>query len=243
MNLPPKYSIVIPAYNEESLLPRTLKSVKSAMSQIQLAGEIIVCDNNSTDRTAAIAGQSGARVVFEKHNQISKARNTGARAGRSEFLVFIDADTQISPELLKAALDRLMSGQCCGGGAVLTMDKKLKPGERFGVQFFNLLSTTYRLAAGCFIFCSREAFESVGGFSENLYASEEIRFSRKMARYGKDHKKPFCIIRTPPVLTSARKMEWYGPVKHGLLITAVVFFPFLLRYRWFCWFWYKRPKQ
>jgi glycosyltransferase involved in cell wall biosynthesis len=62
------YSIIIPAYNEEEYLPVTLASVKHSMDTLgQFEGEIIVTDNNSTDRTALVAKESGARVIFEEH--------------------------------------------------------------------------------------------------------------------------------------------------------------------------------
>jgi len=80
-------SVVVPAFNEERLLAATLDSIKAAAQAFDGSGgwELIVCDNNSTDRTAGIAHAAGARVVFEPHNQISRARNRGAAAaaGRS----------------------------------------------------------------------------------------------------------------------------------------------------------------
>ena len=75
------YSIVVPAYNEEKLLPATLRTLRQAMNgaSSERQGEIIVVDNNSTDTTADIARQAGVRVVFEPINRISRARNAGAR--------------------------------------------------------------------------------------------------------------------------------------------------------------------
>ena len=81
---PPRYSIVVPAWNEEALLPATLASLRTAMAAVPHEGEIVVCDNNSTDGTAAAARAGGARVVFEPRNQIARARNAGARAARGE---------------------------------------------------------------------------------------------------------------------------------------------------------------
>ena len=63
-------------------------------------GEVLVVDNNSSDQTASVAKSQKVKVVFEPINQISRARNTGARSARGRFLVFLDADTQISFELL-----------------------------------------------------------------------------------------------------------------------------------------------
>ncbi|MGC9035233.1 MAG: glycosyltransferase family 2 protein, partial [Verrucomicrobiia bacterium] len=73
-----KISIVIPAYNEEKLLPQTLLHVKKAAEAFLNKNweyEIIVCDNNSSDNTAEIARLYGAMVVFEPINQIARARN------------------------------------------------------------------------------------------------------------------------------------------------------------------------
>jgi glycosyltransferase involved in cell wall biosynthesis len=85
--MPVDYSIIIPAYNEESYLADTLTVLQKAMMDIPLNGEIIVTDNNSTDRTAEIAKTAGAKVVFEPVNQISRARNTGARHAEGRYLV------------------------------------------------------------------------------------------------------------------------------------------------------------
>ena len=70
----------------------TLKEIRLAADAFGAAGyewELMVCDNNSSDTTAAIARASGARVVFEPVNQIGRARNTGAAAATGEWLVFV----------------------------------------------------------------------------------------------------------------------------------------------------------
>src|SRR5690348_3637890 len=106
----PDYSIVIPCFNEEAFLPATLASVRAAMQSVAShRGEIVVTDNDSTDASADIARAAGARVVFEKHRQISRSRNVGAQAARGRFLIFVDADTKISAELLRATLAALDS--------------------------------------------------------------------------------------------------------------------------------------
>src|SRR5437899_1455694 len=72
-----KISVVVPAFNEERLLPGSLSSIRAAMEGFARLGwesELIVCDNNSTDRTAQIAKRAGAGVVFEPVNQIGPAR-------------------------------------------------------------------------------------------------------------------------------------------------------------------------
>src|SRR5438477_12943490 len=98
-----KVSIIVPAFNEEKLITSSLRQMKKASAAFAELGwqtELIVCDNNSTDRTGELARAEGALVVFEKMNQIARARNAGARAASGEWLVFVDADSHPSRELL-----------------------------------------------------------------------------------------------------------------------------------------------
>src|SRR6266480_4245946 len=85
--------------------------------------ELIVCDNNSDDRTAEIARAAGARVVFEPVNQIARARNTGAAHAAGEWLIFIDADSQPSRELFAEAAEAMQGGRCLAGGATLARQR------------------------------------------------------------------------------------------------------------------------
>src|SRR5215468_10973854 len=83
-----KISVIIPAFNEERLLGATLAHVKSAMAAFterQWKSELIVCDNNSTDATEALARAASATVVFEPINQIARARNSGAAAATGDW--------------------------------------------------------------------------------------------------------------------------------------------------------------
>ena len=82
-------SFVIPAWNEESVLGPTLAAVSVATRHLAEASEVIVADDSSTDRTAEIARQHGARVVTVQHRQISATRNAGARAAQGDLLIFI----------------------------------------------------------------------------------------------------------------------------------------------------------
>jgi glycosyltransferase involved in cell wall biosynthesis len=91
-----KISVVVPAFNEEKLITASLAAIRAAMTAFTdrgWAGELIVCDNNSTDRTAELARTAGATVVFEPVNQIARARNCGAAAATGDWLVFVDADS------------------------------------------------------------------------------------------------------------------------------------------------------
>jgi glycosyltransferase involved in cell wall biosynthesis len=237
----PAYSIIIPAFNEEQWLTATITSVRDAMAQVDRPGEIIVVDNNSTDGTARVAAEHGAQVVFEPVNQISRARNAGGRAARGKYLIFLDADTLLSAELLGKALDNLDRPDCCGGGVVIVHDGPLPMMARLILAMWNRCSVILRLGAGCFLYCTRDGFDATGGFSENVYASEEIWFSRSLARWGRAQKKTFEIITDPPVVTSNRKFHWFSPLQMAGQFLVVLLFPFAPRFRSLCAFWYTRP--
>jgi glycosyltransferase involved in cell wall biosynthesis len=238
----PLYSIVIPAYNEERWLAGTIKAVDDAMGPLNVPGEIVVVDNNSSDATARIARDHDVRVVFEPINQISRARNAGARIAQGRFLIFLDADTFLSRALLQTAVNNLSSGRCCGGGCTVALDTPLKGVARRALNLWNWFSLTFGIAAGCFVYCLREGFEAVNGFSEKVFASEEIWFSRELKSWGKKRHKDFCIIAAPPILTSGRKLVWFTPTRLTIPILVLTIFPFLLRFRSFCSHWYYRPK-
>ncbi len=237
------YSVIIPAYNEEQFLPDTLTALKEAMGSLILQGEVIVVDNNSTDRTPQIALENNVRVMFEPVNQISRARNTGAKVAKGRYFIFLDADTIVSSALLQTALDNLSGGRCCGGGSLVEFDKPLQPLARKALYLWNWISLQFGWAAGCFIYCLREGFEAVGGFSQKVYASEEIWFSNRLQSWGNLQQKTFRMITSPRVVTSSRKLEWYSPVQLGLTALMTTVFPFSLRFRNACSVWYWRPKK
>jgi len=237
------YSIIIPAYNEEKWLPATLTCLQQAMAASPLTGEIIVVDNNSSDNTAAVVLEFGVRAVFEPVNQISRARNAGACHAQGRFLIFVDADTLIPENLLLQALDNLQNESCIGGGAKVSFDITLNLAARMGLALWNAISSRLKLAAGCFVYCTRDAYEAVGGFSEAVYASEEIWFSRQLRRWGRTQSKPFRIINEPTAHSSGRKMVWFSIWQQSALLLLMLLFPFFVRFKWLCGFWYKRPAK
>lgn len=233
------YSVIVPAYNEERLLGQSLATLREAMDAVDRSGEVIVVDNNSSDGTAQVAETHGVKVVFEPINQISRARNTGARNASGKYFIFLDADTMLSAELLQLVLNRLTSGTCCGGGALVAFDNPIPWYFRWIPYVWNRLAVRYGLAAGCFMYCLREGFEEVGGFSDKVYASEEIGFSRRLGRWGKARRLAFEVITQPLIITSSRKMQDY-PVRNVLAFCFVLAFPFAVRFRSLSRLWYYR---
>lgn len=231
------YSVIIPAFNEEDYLPQTLERLRLAMEQVEGKGEVILVDNNSTDQTAAIAGAQGVKVLFEPINQISRARNRGAEAARGGLLFFLDADTHPHPEAMTEALRLHRTESLAGGGALLAY-----PTYNRGVALWNWISRTFGWAAGGFFFCDRSAFFEIGGFSERVYASEEIWFSMRIKRWGRKQGRRFVILETAPILTSDRKLHWFGPIRYGAMFLMMLLMPWVIFSPRFLPLWYRRPE-
>jgi glycosyltransferase involved in cell wall biosynthesis len=193
-------SLIIPAYNEEQLLARTLTALTDAARALGRPFEVVVVDDASTDRTADVAREHGARVVPVAHRQIAATRNAGARASRGEMLVFVDADTVVTERAVAAAAEAMRRG-AAGGGCAFRFDGRL---PLYGRVMAAVASPLYRalgLASGCFLFCTREAFFAAGGFDEGLYGAEEAAFSWALRRQGR-----FAVLREH-VTTSGRKLR------------------------------------
>lgn len=197
-------SFIVPAHNEERLLGATLQAINAVAQALEEPCEVIVVDDGSTDRTADIGREHGAQVVAVAHRQIAATRNAGARAARGDVFIFVDADTLVHEALVRLALKALRDG-AVGGGAVVRFDGAMPLYARVMVPLVVRLLQLSRLAAGCFVFCTRTAFEAVGGFDEAYFAAEELKLSQALKRQGK-----FVILREP-VLSSGRKLRTHSP--------------------------------
>ena len=235
-----KISVVIPAFNEEKLIGATLRSIQAAGAAFGGPGwemEIVVCDNNSTDGTAALARAAGARVVFEPVNQISRARNTGAAAADGEWLIFVDADSRPARELFDEVAGEIQSGRCLAGGCTVRMDERHFLGD-CGTGLWNLISRIQKWTAGSFIFCETAAFRKIGGFNAELFASEEIDLSKRLKKLARQEGKKVVILHRHPLTTSARKIHLYSLREHLQLMVRAVFNRRVLTSREACHLWY-----
>ncbi len=235
-----KISVIIPAFNEERLLAGSLTAVKSAMAaftQRRWETELIVCDNNSTDRTAEIARAAGATVVFEPVNQIARARNAGAAAATGDWLIFVDADSQPSAELFADVAEQIPSGRCLAGGSTMRMDEAFLLAGFF-TWTWNWSSRMGRLLAGSFIFVETASFRKLGGFSDKLFAAEELELSKRLKQLARETGREIVILHSHPLVTSARKMRLYTIWDHLKLLARVAFNRRTLNSRESCHLWY-----
>lgn len=205
-------SIIIPAFNEERLIEQCLQSVYASLaanSQPGFTSEIIVVDNNSTDNTASLARQAGARVVFEPVNQIGRARNAGAAEATGDWMLFVDADSILNPELLADILQLIEGGKYVGCGSAIRMEGL--PWWADGVlKLWTVTSVVFRWAAGALVVSRSDAFRDVGGFDQELYAADEVTLSQKLKKWGQQRGLQFVILTKHPLESSARKVQLYS---------------------------------
>lgn len=235
-------SIIIPAWNEEKLLPATLSAIRSAaeasLTSAGIAWELIVCDNNSTDGTAAVAGEAGATVVFEPVNQIGRARNTGAAAAGGEWLLFVDADSTPTAELFGDLAGALRNPNILGGGSLLHMPMEQR-GARTALALWHWISIRCRYAAGSFLFARTTAFREAGGFDTTFFAGEEIFLSQKLKKTARRERKEFIILTRHPMPTSPRKLQMHRPWHHlAFMLRTVLTGGRTLKRRESCGIWY-----
>jgi len=220
-----KISVVVPAFNEERLLPDTLRSIRVALAAFDTRGwasELIVCDNNSSDRTAEIARADGATVVFEPFNQIARARNAGAARASGDWLVFVDADSQPSLQLFDDVAAEIEAGRCLAGGSTVALETDRFYGWLF-VRFWNALSRLRKWGAGSLVFCDTGAFREIGGFSQALYAAEEIDLFGRLKRLARSRRRSVVILHRNPLMTSGRKMRLYSLGEHLVFLVRMAF--------------------
>src|SRR5690606_28632012 len=146
--------------------------------------------------TGAIARARGARVLRISARQIAAARNAGAAVARGERLLFVDADTLVNREVVAALMAALDRGAAGGGAAVRFMRPlplHMRAFESLSIVLFRVFGVT----PGCFLFCTRAAFDAAGGFDEGLYVTEDVQLGRALRRTGR------LVMLREEVVTSA----------------------------------------
>jgi glycosyltransferase involved in cell wall biosynthesis len=203
-----KFSILIPAHNEEKLIGKCFESIRAASKPYPGEVEVIVVLNRCADRTEEIALANGAKIAREDAKCMAKIRNAAARLATGEIIVTIDADSTMSPNAL-AEVDRLLSsGKYIGGGTTIKPER-ISLGILISVFAIMTVLWRERIAAGMF-WCYRKDFEAVGGFNEKLVSAEDIDFAKRFRVYGRERSKRFGKITKAHITTSCRKFDKFG---------------------------------
>lgn len=214
-------SIIVPAHNEEAFLPGCLESIESARQRCDFSVETRVVLNRCTDRTEEIARAAGAVIVNEDARSLSRIRNAGAACARGEWLVTIDADSRMSPDILIEVGAALRNPAIVGGGVVIRPERT-SAGIRASFAFLELAQKITGLSAGAF-WCRLGDFRAVGGFDEGLRYAEDVDFARRLRQHGRLTGRRYTRLTQGHIVTSCRKFDRFGDwhaltmmVKHPL---------------------------
>ena len=204
----PRFSIVIPARNEEKWLSGCLESIKAAAEPFPDQVEVIVTVNRCTDRTEDIAVAYGAKVVRDDSRNLAKIRNAAARAATGEVIVTVDADSRMSANML-TEIDRLLRTGKYSGGGVMVWPERWTLGVVATAPLLGVIMLRHRVSGGLF-WCLREDFEAIGGFNENCVSVEDLDFAKRLKAHGRARGKRFKTITKAQIITSCRKFDSFG---------------------------------
>ena len=235
-----RFSVVIPARNEEALLPRLLETVEVARRATRAGAqqvEVIVADNVSTDRTAEVARARGARVVSVEKRVIGAVRNGGAREARGEVLVFVDADIRMHSGTFDAIDTALATGRVVGGATGVRLERM---SAGLAVTYAALMPMVWlmRMDTGP-TFCLKADFDAIGGYDESLLVAEDVALLFALRRLGRTRGQRLTRLRSAKAVASVRKFDTYGDWHYFRLAPAVALevlrrgqkgSPFLARY-------------
>ena len=219
-----KFSVLVPAHNEEAYLGACLAAIETAARPYQGQVETIVALNRCTDRTEEIARTHGAAVVREDARNLAKIRNAAARAARGEILATIDADSTMSTNMLSEVERALAGGRTIGGGVPIIPDRLSLGIAATMLMLAPYALIRYRVTGGLF-WCRRSDFEAIGGFDESKVCGEDLDFAVRLRAYGKAHGKPFKTLWRTSIHTSVRKFDalgdWHLVLRPGLIRTIL----------------------
>ncbi len=215
------FTIIIPTLNEEDYLPRLLNNLKS---QTKKDFEVIIVDGYSNDKTVekglSFRKELPISLFKVKKNNVSTQRNFGAMKAKGRYLIFLDADTQVSSGFI-SQLKKIINKK---PGLVYIPSLKPEDSNYQYKIFFKLINYLVELSqsfnrpfssGGSLIF-EKDFFLTIGGFNEKLFISEDHNLLHKAKNWGVTAK----FLRNVFVKFSLRRLK-----KEGEL---VVFYKYLL---------------
>ncbi len=189
----PKISIIIPAYNSEKFIKRTIQSV---LNQTYKNFELIIVDDGSTDNTKEIVREfqkkdPKIKYIWEKNSGApARPKNRGIKRSKGEYIAFLDHDDEWMPEKLEKQLNlfekekNLKLGFISSNGLVFN-EKENKTYEhkitKRGEVFQDLLANNFILSSSS-VLAKKEVFKNVGFFDENLKFSDDWEMWIKIAQ-------------------------------------------------------------
>lgn len=191
-----KITVIVPAFNEQELLPRCLESIFNQTLNSKLY-EVYVVDNGSTDKTAQIAKKFGARVITEEKKGVIYASMTGAKMAQTQILAFTDADCRVPPNWLESLLKHFQNdpkldavgGVFCFFDGDLIMRTIARVVEPLN---WHLIGGNYAI--------KKSSLKRLGWFEPKFNFGFDVALTLQLQKHGK-----FLIDRTLWVKTSSRR--------------------------------------
>ena len=212
----PVISVVVPAYNEERIIATCLQHLQA--QDLKLPYEIILANNNSTDKTAEIAQRQGARVLNVAEKGYVHAAIAGVQTARGSIIAMTDADTRVPPHWLQRIYDTLQARPdlVAVGGPFEFHDGPR--GVRRVIKLLNSISPRLMIASlsGMNMAFRKSAYEAVGGFNPKINLQADTYLGNRLAKYGKT-----MLIRDNVVQSSGRRYQTAGQIISETVVRMV----------------------
>lgn len=199
-------SIIVPAYNEEKYIGKSLRSIRNQKTKLKY--ELIVSDSKSMDGTLKIAKKYADKIIISGRKGVAHSRNCGALSAKGEILIFIDADTEISPDYLDSVWHKFQNDSSLAGLSYAFKFSKRTPSLLFAEEITNdylIMKSELGWATlpGFNTCILKDKFKKIGGYKNFLL--EDAEFSRELLLIGKSR-----YLSCKKVITSSRKLEQMG---------------------------------
>jgi glycosyltransferase involved in cell wall biosynthesis len=190
MSEKPLVSVVMPCLNEEEAIGACIEKIQNTFARANIDGEIIVCDNGSTDNSVAIAESMGARVVHQSLRGYGNAYLKGFASARGSYLIMGDADDTYDFNLIPEFLDKLMDERydfVTGSRYIKERDKSMPFTHRFFgnpmlTAILNILFGTAYTDVYCgFRGFSRKAYDLIQPVSPGMEFNLELAINAGLA--------------------------------------------------------------
>jgi len=199
-----RVSVVVPAYNEEKLLPLCLES----LLRQSYPCEIVVCDNNSSDSTYAIAKKYTDKVVREHKQGALHAINSGVKSASGELIAITGADCTVPPDWVKNFVAHFRDPE------VITCYGPVDPLEDRHKRYFSMMNYAEKICIrtglwfviqGANVMMRKDLFARVGYFDPDVEVFEENGFFKKIRKLGR-----VKFIARNPIKASGRRVDECG---------------------------------
>ena len=201
-------SVICPIYNEQGMLSRN----SVWLQKLSSCSELIFVDGKSIDQGVEIAEQCG-KVIHSKKGRAAQM-NMGAAAAKGDVLLFLHADTIISPDTISSIESSMKDYNCIGGCLTQRIDGKgmiYRLIEGLGNVRAKITKVFYGDQG---MFVRKDIFLKLGGFPK-VPIMEDVIFSKRLRRSGK------TVVLMDKILTSSRRWDKKGIVKPSLLYSLV----------------------